>query len=177
MTTTRELRSDRLILRALDAADAAFVASLYADARVTRALAQIQEPISIEQALEFCRPAKKTPGDHRLGAALQPGGELIATGTVRMDTELPGVATIGYSLLPAFWDQGLGTELARLLVEFAAADGASEIRATTRDDNPASKRVLEKLGFETQEVGVPEVDSRGDTHPVTRWLLRFAPRR
>lgn len=170
MTAPRVLRSERLVLRELEERDAPFVVSLYADARVTRALSKIQSPLSVEQAVDLCRPENSPPGEHRLCAVL--GDELIAVGTVRIAADLPDVATIGYSLLPAFWDQGFGTELAGLLIEFATLEGASEIRATTRDDNAASRRVLEKLRFRPVEVGVPEVDSRGDTHAVTRWTLR-----
>jgi hypothetical protein len=47
-------------------------------------------------------------GDHRFGAALHTDGTLIALGTVRRHTEAPDVATIGYSVLPPFWRQGLG---------------------------------------------------------------------
>ena len=93
-------------------------------------------------------------------------------GSVRRHTELPGVATIGYSVLPAFWGRGFGTELAALLVEFATGTlGVSEVRATTLDGNPASARVLEKLGFTVLQAGASEVDSRGDERRVTRWVL------
>ena len=83
-----------------------------------------------------------------------------------------GVATIGYSVVPALWGQGFGTELAFLLVEFAASTlGAPEVRATTLDDNPASARVLQKLGFSVLEVGASEIDSCGDERRVTRGRL------
>jgi hypothetical protein len=49
------LRSDRLDRRRLEASDAEFVTSLYADVQVTRTLLRIQRPISIEEAYEFCR--------------------------------------------------------------------------------------------------------------------------
>jgi RimJ/RimL family protein N-acetyltransferase len=170
------LRSDRLELRRLDGGDAAFVESLYASAQVTRTLLRIQGPISIEEAREFCQAPATACGDHRFGAALQADGRLIALGSVRRHTELPGVATIGYSVVPAFWGQGFGTELASLLVEFAAGTlDAPEVRATTLDDNPASARVLQKLGFSVLEVGASEVDSRGDERRVTRWLLHQRP--
>ena len=156
--------------------DAAFVQSLYGDDRVTRRLFQIQGPLTMAEAVEFCSPSHAASGDHRLGVSLQPGGELIAVGSVRLHADRPEVATIGISVLPAFWSQGLGAELAGLLVRFATIKGASEIHATTRDDNLASQRVLEKLDFQSVEVGVPEVDSRGDTHPVTRWVLSVRSR-
>jgi RimJ/RimL family protein N-acetyltransferase len=166
------LRSDRLELRRLDGDDATFVESLYANAQVTRTLLRIQGPISVEEAREFCQAPAAACGDHRFGASLQTDGNLVALGSVGRHSELPGVATIGYSVLPAFWGQGFGTELATLLVEFATgALGASEVRATTLDDNPASARVLEKLGFTIREVGASEVDSRGDERRVTRWSL------
>jgi RimJ/RimL family protein N-acetyltransferase len=160
-------RSDRLELRSLGADDAEFVRSLYAHKQVTRALAQITGPISIEAAREFCEPPA---GEHRFGAALQIDGSLIGVGSVRERSEQPSTAFIGYSILPAFWGQGFATELAGLLVEFAAATlGAQEVRATTRDDNPASARVLEKIGFSVLEAGAPEVDARGIERRVTRW--------
>lgn len=171
-TRTVVLRSDRLELRALEARDAEFVQSLYGSEQVTRTLLRIQRPLSVEEAREFCWPAPST-GDHRFGAARRTDGRLIALGTVRTHAGAPGVASIGYSVLPAFWGQGLGTELAALLEKFAVATlGVREVRATTLDDNPASARVLEKLGFAVREAGASEVDSRGDERRVTRWVLR-----
>lgn len=168
----RTLRSDRIELRRLDAGDAAFVESLYASAEVTRTLLRIQRAISLEEAREFCETPATAWGDQQFGAALRAGGKLIALGSVRKHRGLAGTASIGYSVLPAFWGQGFGTELAALLVEFATGTlGVSEVRATTLEDNPASARVLEKLGFAALGVGATEVDSRGDERRVTRWFL------
>jgi RimJ/RimL family protein N-acetyltransferase len=126
----------------------------------------------MEAAREFSEATAAACGEHRFGAALQADGKLIALGTVRGRTELPGVATIGYSVVPAFWGQGFGTELAALLVEFATGPlGLREVRATTLDGSPASTRVLEKLGFAAADVGASEVDSRGAERRVTRWVL------
>jgi RimJ/RimL family protein N-acetyltransferase len=126
----------------------------------------------MEAAREFSEVTVAACGEHRFGAALQTDGNLIALGNVRGRTELPGVATYGYSVVPAFWGQGFGTELAALLVEFATGTlGIPEVHATTLDGNPASTRVLAKLGFVAVEVGASEVDSRGDERRVTRWVL------
>jgi ribosomal-protein-alanine N-acetyltransferase len=172
------LRSDRLELRRLGGGDAAFVESLYANAQVTRTLLRIQGAISIEDAREVCQARAAVCGEHRFGAALQTDGNLIALGSVRRHTGAPGVATIGYSVLPAFWGRGFATELAALLIEFAGGTlGAREVRATTLADNPGSARVLEKLGFMVLEVGGSEVDSRGDERRITRWLLHRPSRK
>lgn len=174
MCPTVALRSDRLELRRLDDRDAEFVEALYADARVTRALLQIQQPISRAQALEFCRAR---PNDDRFGAVLVTSRQLVGLGTVRRSPELPDVATIGYSVLPAFWNQGLGTELAGLLVEFASGGpGLREVRATTLKDHRASARILQKLGFVIRQAGDSELDSRGSPRRVTRWVLHTQQR-
>jgi len=166
------LRSARLLLRPLDAHDATFVESLRADARVTRTLLRIQRPISIEEAREVFQVPTPAGGEHRFGAGLQTDSTLIALGSVRWRAELSNVATTGYSVLPAIWGLGYGTELAALLVQFAAGTlGAREIRATTQDDNPASASVLEKLSFTILEARTSEIDSRGDERRVTRWAL------
>ena len=160
----------RLELRRLDVGDAPFVKSLYADALVTRTLLRIRGPISIEEAREFCQAAPG--GDCRFGTELRTGGDPIALGGARRPTESPGIATIGYSVLPAFWGRGFGTELAALLVAFAIDIlGALEVRATTLHDNPASARILEKLDT-VLESDACEVDSRGDERRVTRWVLQ-----
>jgi RimJ/RimL family protein N-acetyltransferase len=155
----------------LNEEDAAFVESLYADARVTRTLLRIQEPISAEQARDFCRKAPE-PGGHWLGAVLEAEDRLVGLGSVWQNPARPEVATIGYSLLPAFWRQGLGTGLAACLVEFATrALGVREVRATTLHDHVTSARVLQKVGFQIRTAGTSEVDSRGAERLVTRWVL------
>jgi uncharacterized protein YndB with AHSA1/START domain len=166
---TVALRSDRLELRRLDDRDAEFVEALYADARVTRALLQIPQPISRAQALEFCRAR---PNDDRFGAVLIPSGQLVALGTVRRSPERHDVATIGYSVLPAFWNQGLGTELAGLLVEFATG-GLGLARSARRP----SRITAPRRGFSRSSAswsarpGTPKRISRGEPRRVTRWVL------
>jgi RimJ/RimL family protein N-acetyltransferase len=147
------------------------VESLYADARVTHTLLRIQEPISTERARELCREAPEA-GEHRLGAVLEVEDRLVGLGSVRHNPVRPEIATIGYSLLPAFWSQGLGTELATGLVAFATRTlGAREVCATTLHDHVASTRILEKVGFRRRTADAVEVDSRGAERRVTRWVL------
>src|SRR6185295_13486472 len=99
----RVARPGRLELRRLDVGDAAFVQSLYASAEVTRTLLRIQGPISLEEAREFCRAPAEVRGDHRFGGALKSDGHLIAVGSIHGLAEPSRIASIGYSVLPAFW--------------------------------------------------------------------------
>lgn len=58
---------------------------------------------------------------------------------------------LGYRLAPEHWGKGLATESCQASLHFGFKDlGLEEIIATILPDNAASKRVLEKLGFELE---------------------------
>ncbi len=59
-----------------------------------------------------------------------------------------GIATTGYSVLPQFQNRGYATELVGALIDWALGrPGVVMIAAETEGPNPASERVLGKLGF------------------------------
>ena len=61
---------------------------------------------------------------------------------------LEGQVNIGYSVLPQFQGTGFATEIAGALVQWAwRQKSVAKIVAETEWANPASVRVLEKLGF------------------------------
>lgn len=70
-----------------------------------------------------------------------------------------GEITLGYSVLPQFQRQGFATEMAGTLVRWAIEQPAVlQISAETEWANPASVRVLEKLGF---RIAGPGADAGG----------------
>jgi RimJ/RimL family protein N-acetyltransferase len=57
-------------------------------------------------------------------------------------------ADIGFAFLPAYWGKGYAYEAANAILNFAKADlGLKRILATTRPENIASQKPLEKLGL------------------------------
>ena len=63
-------------------------------------------------------------------------------------------AELGYMLLPEFWGRGLGDEIAKYLLEVAISDpDLKRIYAITDPDNIASRKILLKNGFVSEEVG------------------------
>lgn len=59
-----------------------------------------------------------------------------------------GTVQIGYSVLPQFQGRGYATEMASGLAQWALRQlGAARIMAETEWANPASVRVLSKVGF------------------------------
>lgn len=76
-------------------------------------------------------------------------GRLVGKGGFYGPPDGDGRVEIGYSMLPSFREQGLATEAVQALAgwAFTQAD-AKEIRARTPLSGTASRRVLEKSGFE-----------------------------
>lgn len=80
-----------------------------------------------------------------------------------------GEPEIAFELLRHVWGQGLATEAAAAVVEWARSSGHERLWASVREWNTASRRVLAKVGFvETDRV---ERDGLyGDTVFITRSL-------
>lgn len=83
-----------------------------------------------------------------LAAVEAPTGVVVGAGRLTIRDAQHRVGDIGYVLRRDRWGQGLGGELARLLVERGFERvGLHRIEATCDVDNVASARVLEKAGL------------------------------
>lgn len=75
------------------------------------------------------------------------GPVLVASGGF-LGPPLEGTAAIGFSVLPQFQGRGYATELVGGLIQWAIAQpGVARVAAETEWANPASVRVLTKVGF------------------------------
>ena len=64
-----------------------------------------------------------------------------------------GIGRIGYSLLPEYWHQGYATTAVRMLVSLIFTHTNMErLEAVCSINNPASRRVLEKAGFQYEGI-------------------------
>jgi RimJ/RimL family protein N-acetyltransferase len=79
---------------------------------------------------------------------------------------------IGYWLGVAFWGRGYATEAARAVINHAFGDlGCDTLRAGARVSNPASRRVLEKCGFQWTGVGLYRIRALASSAPCDRFRL------
>ena len=86
------------------------------------------------------------------------------------ELEGDGRAALSYALSSEVWGEGLGTEIARALVQVAQRDlGLAEIIAAAYPHNVASRRVMEKAGLTFER----EVMHAGERHVL--YSLRFEP--
>jgi RimJ/RimL family protein N-acetyltransferase len=64
---------------------------------------------------------------------------------------------MGYWIAKSFWGRGLATEACAALVNIARTLGLPSLEGSHFLDNPASARVLEKLGFEPLGIIAPRM--------------------
>ena len=80
--------------------------------------------------------------------------------------------SLGYWLDRAAWGRGYAFEVARAVTRFAFADiGLSQLGAGHAHDNPASGRVLAKLGFSPLDTVQRFSRPRGENIMQRRYVL------
>lgn len=144
---TDEIRTERLMLRPVGPGDAGPITHVVQDPNVYRMLASVAPGQSKAQTLGWIAgqsDAATTDREHVRAMIL--AGELVGvTGAIRKAAGLP--FTIGYWLSPPAWGKGLTTEAATALISWLERRGERAFLSGHFADNPASARVLQKLGF------------------------------
>jgi RimJ/RimL family protein N-acetyltransferase len=159
------------LLRPGWAEDAPALAQALADEQIVRNLAVVPWPYGLKEAEAFLG-APKDPclPSFLLYARTTGAPELIGScGLVRRPS---GAVELGYWIARPHWNQGYATEAATQLVEIARTLGLRRLAAFHFLDNPASGRVLEKLGFvPTGLVGPRFSCGRGAEAPARQLAL------
>lgn len=115
---------------------------------------------------------------------MQTGDEENALCAIRADETVVGwagvhvtdprsrTAGVGYYVLPEQQGNGYASTAARLLVAYAFDElNARRVEATVQGDNPASKRVLEKLGFVHEGTKREAFYKEGEYKDLTLWAV------
>jgi len=145
----QEIRTERLVLRQLTLDDAKAFSKLAGDYDIAKMTGSLPHPMplySAEFKIMYLRRQKQR-GLAYPYAVTRDGGELI--GVMDLFRIAPDAALeIGYWIGTPFWGQGLSTEAAKAIIEEARDTlGVQALLAGAFVDNPASLRVLQKLGF------------------------------
>ena len=81
-------------------------------------------------------------------AGAQTAGAVVGSCSLKHVDRVAGQAEVGYWIGVPFWGKGYATAAVRLAVAFAFDDlGLDRVVAEVLEANPASARVLEKVGF------------------------------
>jgi RimJ/RimL family protein N-acetyltransferase len=140
-----ELFTERLYLRPPVAADAAAVIAICGDWEVARRLSRVPHPYAHSDFRFFLEQVVVM--EPTWAIVLKETNALV--GNIGLAPHQDGQsAGVGYYISRAHWSQGLATEAGQAVVRLGTEDiGYSRLTAGYHTDNPASGRVLAKLGF------------------------------
>ena len=139
-------RTDRLLLRPGWAEDAPALAQAIGDEMIVRNLAVVPWPYSLRDAEAFLA----APRDPLLPSLLifeRTDGAPRLVGSCGLQLKPAGAIEMGYWVARADWNRGFATEAGEAVIDIARTLRLPGIEAAHFVDNPASGRVLEKLGF------------------------------
>lgn len=164
------LKTERLVLRLPEAADATQITQRIGERDVVWNLGRAPYPYQLSDAEEWI---EKVPQSWKADSAYV---FMLTTktdgviGCVGLDQKPENIWEIDYWLGKAWWGQGFVTEAASAVMHWAETErGLTAFASGHFTDNPASGRVLTKLGFEP--VGETELfgRARGKTCPAIRY--------
>jgi len=142
------LTTARLILRPLALADAADVQRLAGRFEVAGTTANIPYPYPDGAAEAFiAAQAAAWRDDGPVTWAITREGALIGCIGLQLVARAHGRVSLGYWIAHEEWNRGYATEAARPVVAWAFAEGWHRVEATHLTRNPASGRVMQKLGM------------------------------
>jgi RimJ/RimL family protein N-acetyltransferase len=165
--STPVLETERLVLRAPRLEDAKRILALANDRRIAENTTRIPHPYGLTDAKEWIGAiVSQGNSDNFL---ITVGGEVIGACGYDLRNSVP---EIGYWLGVPFWGNGYATEAARALVDHAFGERfCAALHAGARVSNPASRRVLEKCGFQWTGVGLYRIRAISSSAPIDRFRL------
>ncbi len=163
-------RSERLLLRPPWPEDWNRVLDGIADEGVVRNLARAPWPYSAQDARNFVQLPMDLMHPRFLVTRVR---DAALIGCVGID-KAAGDLELGYWIARPYWGQGYATEAGRAALDVAAMLGHKRIMASHFLDNPASGRVLRKLGFEpTGRVVKRHSCGRGEAAATAEYSLEL----
>ena len=167
-------RTQRLLLRPGWAEDAPALAKAIADETIVRNLSSAPWPFGLRDAEAFLA----APRDPVLPSLLifeRTHGAPALVGACGLARRPSGAVELGYWIARGHWDRGFATEAGQALVGIARALGIARLEASHFLDNPASGRVLEKLGFQSTGIIAPRLScARGVEIPARFFRLQLS---
>ncbi|MCY0092607.1 GNAT family N-acetyltransferase [Hoeflea ulvae] len=166
------LLTENLVLRAPHAEDIDAIAILADNPAIATMVARIPHPYGRTDAETFVRTSSKRENGNCVYAITETEtGKLL--GCCSLDSTEDGNALeLGYWIGEPFWRRGIATEAVHALVDMAfRTREISHIDACCRVINPASRRVLQKSGFQFQGSGMVNILAINGSAAVERYRL------
>lgn len=169
------LRGDAVTLHPIEPADAPFLAELVNHPEVRAGTAQTA-PMSVADEREWIETLDEHNPDGFNFLVCADGDPVGTVGSLDVAQEW-GTAQLGYAIHPEHWSQGYATAAVDLVVDYAIDELRFEkVTARVFETNPASARVLEKVGFVEEGVLREHVLVDGDRVDLRLFCVLAAER-
>jgi RimJ/RimL family protein N-acetyltransferase len=161
------LKTERLVLRAPSASDVPAMVKFAGDRRVAENTARIPHPYGVADAERFLAEANRQSGGATFAVVLD--GAMVGACGIEVR---PDEVELGYWIGVPFWSRGYATEAVRAVIDYGFGElGHEALQAGARVSNPASRRVLEKCGFQWTSVRLCRIRAINSAAPVDRFRL------
>ncbi len=167
------IETERLLLRAPHINDIDALAHLANNFKVAMMLSRMPHPYTLQDAADFVNrtAAHGAIGKGAYAITKADNGAFLGCCGVQPQED-PRILELGYWLGEPFWSKGYATEAAHAVIDAAFADQAvSHLEARCRVMNVASRRVIQKCGFQFQGTGMAPSLSLGGFQPVEWYRL------
>lgn len=156
MTEVPTLRTERLVLGRFEPSEATELQRLAGAREIADTTLVIPHPYELTHAEQFIALQQEAVAEgHELIFALhrRTDGRLVGSASLREIDPEHLQAELGYWIGVPYWNQGYATEAARAVVNLGLGRlGLNRIYAHHMARNPASGRVLERIGMQREGV-------------------------
>ncbi len=168
-------RTERLLLRPGWIEDAPALHAAIGDETVVRNLAQAPWPYSRLDAETYLMRERR-PHEPRSLIFLRTDGAPLLIGGIGIGHMPSGELELGYWIARPFWGRGYATEAGRAMIDHARHSlRIPRLAAGHFIDNPASGRVLAKLGFRpVGRIALRHSAGRGEAVPTRQFEIELA---
>jgi len=176
--TTPVLESERILLRPLKVSDAQAIYTNWTSDPDVAQFMRWSTHSSINETITWLTSEEAKVSDSGLYDwlfVLKETGEPFGSGGV-FHNNTHNMFELGYCIMKKYWGNGLTTEAARTILNFAECKLAQNtFFACHAKDNPASGRILEKLGFTYKNDGQYSKFDNSRTYETREYFLRSRP--
>ena len=179
MPETFQIKTERLRLRPLELLDASDIQRLAGDRDVAATTRSIPHPYPDGYAGRWigdCQAESETGSLVISAVTLRESGEFVGIVELQIDGGPPSQqAQLSYWIGKPHWSRGYATEAATAIVKHGFANlGLERVRASHFSRNPASGRVLQKIGMSHEGTLVQHINKWGALEDVEQYGMSKA---
>ena len=156
MPTTPTIRTERLLLRPFARADAGAVTELAGAFEIADTTISVPHPYSLQVAVDWIaghRRARQRGQGFRFAVTQAESAQLVGCVELRDLNQEHAQAEMGFWIGRPFWGHGYASEAGSAIVRFGFESlGLNRIYAFHMARNPASGKVLQKLGMQREGI-------------------------